>query len=102
MPKRNTESQQIAYILQDMISGSKLERGLNKVLVESVWHEVMGPPISKYTKSIKWSPPILYIYLGSTSARDIRIDHDYNYFNLSEIHQTPSAGGNEAPRIVTA
>ncbi len=70
MPKRNTESQQIASILQDMISGSKLERGLNKVLVESVWHEVMGPPISKYTKSIKWSPPILYIYLGSSVLRE--------------------------------
>ena len=25
-----------------------------------------------------------------------------SYFNLFEIHQTPSAGGNEAPRIVTA
>ena len=25
-----------------------------------------------------------------------------SYFNLFEIHQTPSAGGNEDPRIVTA
>ena len=25
-----------------------------------------------------------------------------SYFNVIEIHQTPSAGGNEAPRIVTA
>ena len=40
---------------------------------------------------------------GNTSAREIRIDSDYSYFNnLFEIHQTPSAGGNVAPRIVTA
>jgi len=70
MPKRNTESQTIASVLQNMIIGSKLENGLNKVAVESVWHEVMGPPISKYTKSIKWSAPVLYIYLSSSVLRE--------------------------------
>ncbi len=70
MPKRNTESQPIASVLQNMIIGSKLENGLNKVAVESVWHEVMGRPISKYTKSIKWSAPVLYIYLSSSVLRE--------------------------------
>ena len=62
MPKRNTESQPIASVLQNMIIGSKLENGLNKVAVESVWHEVMGPPISKYTKSMKWSTSTVYLF----------------------------------------
>jgi len=70
MPKRNTESQPISSVLQEFLTGSKLEQGLNKVHVESMWHELMGPPIAKYTKSLRWSPPVLHVYLSSSVLRE--------------------------------
>jgi hypothetical protein len=70
MPKRNTESQPISSVLQEFLTGSNLEKGLSKVTVESTWHEVMGPPITKYTKSLRWSPPVLHVYLSSSVLRE--------------------------------
>ena len=70
MPKRNTESQSISSVLQDFLTGSKLEKGLTKVTVESAWHQVMGPPITKYTKSLRWAPPTLHVYLSSSVLRE--------------------------------
>jgi hypothetical protein len=70
MPKRNTESQPISSVLQEFLTGSKLEVGLSKVNVEAMWHEVMGPPISKYTKSLRWAPPVLHVYLTSSVLRE--------------------------------
>lgn len=70
MAKRNTESQPISSVLKELITGSKLEKGLSKVSVESTWHEVMGPPITKYTKSLRWAPPVLHVYLSSSVLRE--------------------------------
>ncbi len=70
MPKRNTESQPISSVLHEFLTGSNLEKGLSKVTVESTWHEVMGPPITKYTKSLRWSPPVLHVYLSSSVLRE--------------------------------
>lgn len=70
MPKRNTESQSISSVLKEFLTGSKLEKGLTKVTVESTWHQVMGPPITKYTKSLRWAPPTLHVYLSSSVLRE--------------------------------
>lgn len=70
MAKRNTKSQPISSVLKELITGSKLEKGLSKVSVESTWHEVMGPPITKYTKSLRWAPPVLHVYLSSSVLRE--------------------------------
>ncbi len=70
MPKRNTESQPISSVLQEFLSDSKLDKGLSKVAVESMWHQVMGPPISKYTKSLRFTPPTLHVYLSSSVLRE--------------------------------
>lgn len=70
MAKRHTESQPISSVLKELITGSKLEKGLSKVSVESTWHEVMGPPITKYTKSLRWAPPVLHVYLSSSVLRE--------------------------------
>jgi len=70
MPKRNTESQPISSVLHEFLTGSKLEKGLNKVTVEATWHQVMGPPITKYTKTLRWAPPVLHVYLSSSVLRE--------------------------------
>ena len=70
MAKRNATSHTIADLLKTSIEGSKLEKGLNKVSAEEAWHQVMGPPISKYTTKVVLKGGTLVIHLSSSVLRE--------------------------------
>ena len=53
---------QIGEALRDFLNKSKLKNGLRAVQIESIWEEVMGKTISKYTDKIQIINQTLFIY----------------------------------------
>jgi len=53
---------QIGEALRDFLNKSKLKNGLRAVQIESIWEEVMGKTISRYTDKIQIINTTLFIY----------------------------------------
>lgn len=53
---------QIGDALKDFINKSKLKSGLRAVQIESVWQELMGKTISRYTDKLEIINNTLFIY----------------------------------------
>ncbi|HVX27635.1 MAG TPA: DUF721 domain-containing protein [Parafilimonas sp.] len=53
---------QIGDALKDFINKSKLKSGLRAVQIESVWQELMGKTISRYTDKLEIINHTLFIY----------------------------------------
>lgn len=68
--KRSNEYLSIGDVLKEFVETNKLEKGLDKVKVQEVWNEQMGPAIQKYTTSIKYDRNTLYIQLSSSVLRE--------------------------------
>ena len=52
----------IGDALRDFINKSKLKSGLRAVQIETVWEEIMGKTIARYTDKIQIINNALYIY----------------------------------------
>jgi hypothetical protein len=52
----------IGDALRDFLSKSKLKSGLRAVQIESVWEEIMGKTIARYTDKIQIINHTLFIY----------------------------------------
>ncbi|MFL1896883.1 DUF721 domain-containing protein [Aquimarina sp. 2-A2] len=70
MKKRGEDSFSIGDVLKDFVDSNKLQTGLDKVAVQDVWADVMGPAIVNYTRSIKLDRDTLYIELTSSVLRE--------------------------------
>jgi len=53
---------QIGEALRDFLNKSKLKSGLRSVQIESIWEEIMGKTIARYTDKIQIINNTLYIY----------------------------------------
>ncbi len=69
MAKRQNDNQHLSDVLKDFVSKNNLQKGLDKVSVQDVWAQVMGPAITGYTNSIKLERNTLYIGLNSAVLR---------------------------------
>ena len=70
MPKRQGEEQSLSSLLNQFISNSRLEKGLDEVTVRDAWHRVMGEAISRYTKGLSLKGDCLYVELSSSVLRE--------------------------------
>lgn len=70
MPKRQGEEQSLSSLLNQFISNSRLEKGLDQVSIRDAWHCVMGEAISKYTTDISVKGDCLYVDLSSSVLRE--------------------------------
>ena len=52
----------IGDALRDFVNKSKLKSGLRAVQIESIWEEVMGKAIARYTEKIQIVDRTLFIY----------------------------------------
>lgn len=68
--KRHNEYLSIGDVLKEFVESNKLEKGLDKVKVQEVWNQQMGPAIQKYTTAIKYDRNTLYIQLSSSVLRE--------------------------------
>lgn len=70
MSKRFRDNQKIGDIIKDIVTNNPLEQGINQVLIEETWNEVMGNGIKNYTTNITLKKDKLYISLSSSIVRD--------------------------------
>ena len=52
----------IGDALRDFVNKSKLKSGLRAVQIESIWEEVMGKTIARYTEKLQIVDRTLFIY----------------------------------------
>jgi len=53
---------QIGEALRDFLNKSKLKSGLRSVQIESIWEEVMGKTIARYTDKLQIINNTLFVY----------------------------------------
>jgi len=53
---------QIGEALRDFLNKGKLKNGLRAVQIESIWEEIMGKTIARYTDKIQIINTTLFIY----------------------------------------
>ena len=52
----------IGDALRDFLNKSKLKSGIRAVQIESIWEEIMGKTIARYTEKIQIIDKTLFIY----------------------------------------
>ena len=62
--KRHND-QKINEVLKEMVNSKKLKPKLHQTKIKSVWEEIMGPSISKYTQQISLRRNKLYLTIES-------------------------------------
>jgi len=70
MGKPNQELQSLGEALNAFVADNKLQKGLDKVAVKSIWEQVMGPAITKYTHTIHLDKDVLHVQLTSSVLRE--------------------------------
>lgn len=59
----------IGEALRNFLNKSRLKSGLRAVQIESIWEEVMGKTIARYTDKIQIINNTLYIYTADASLK---------------------------------
>ena len=90
MRKSQDEHQSLKDVLKDFVSENKLQKGLDKVAVQEVWVQTMGPAITKYTHALKLERDTLYVQLTSSVLRQ-----ELNYGKEKIISNLNQALGKE-------
>lgn len=70
MAKRENESHSIKELLDNLISGGKLNKGMEKIRVEESWHAIMGAGVSTYTDGVILQNKTLIVKLSSSVLRE--------------------------------
>ena len=70
MSKRHNDKQNIEDLLKSFVKENKLEKGLEKVNVETAWRDLIGNGVNSYTSNIKLHHNTLYVELSSSVLRE--------------------------------
>lgn len=70
MAKRHDDFLPIDEILKEFIKENNLTKGIQKLLVEKLWPELMGKGIANYTESVTLKNKTLVIKLKSSVLRE--------------------------------
>ncbi|HZH70832.1 MAG TPA: DUF721 domain-containing protein [Flavobacteriaceae bacterium] len=70
MAKRHNEYTAIGDVLKEFIDHNNLKKGIEKINVDEAWKNTMGPAIVKYTTTLKFEHPTLYVQLSSSVLRE--------------------------------
>jgi hypothetical protein len=69
----------IADALRDFLNKSKLKSGLRAVQIESIWEELMGKTIARYTDKIQIvNSHSLYLHIRRTPETGARVSKNEN------------------------
>ena len=69
MAKRKNEHQSLQDALQEFISTNKLDKGIEKIEVKSLWKDLMGNGVQSYTTAVELRGSTLYVSLSSSVLR---------------------------------
>jgi len=69
MTMRGDNNRPLKEWLQVFVQSPQLRDKLYQKRVESLWEELMGPMIKKYTRKIKMDKQVLILYIDSASLK---------------------------------
>ena len=90
MARRTNEHQHLSEVLKEFVTENKLEKGLDKVAIKTIWEQTMGPAIQKYTNAVRLDRNTLYIELTSSVLRE-----ELSYGKEKIIRNLNEASGKE-------
>ncbi len=70
MARRENNNLSLSDLLKTFVADNNLQKGLDKVQVQQVWEQVMGPAIMRYTQNIALKNDVLYVQLSSSVLRE--------------------------------
>jgi hypothetical protein len=66
---RRSETVKLSELIKKSIQANKLEDGIDRVRIKSLWLEVAGYHINKATTELKVSKSVLYVSMNSSILR---------------------------------
>ena len=66
---RRSETVKLSELIKKSIQANKLDDGIDKVRIKSLWREIAGYHISKATTELNISKSVLYVSLNSSILR---------------------------------
>ena len=70
MTKRENDSNSLKNLIQTFIDENNLSKGIQKIKIEQVWHQLMGKGVSSYTQSVELKNKTLIVSLSSSVLRE--------------------------------
>ena len=70
MTKRENDSISLKNLMQTFIDENNLSKGIQKIEVEQVWHQLMGKGVSSYTQTVELKKKTLIVSLSSSVLRE--------------------------------
>lgn len=69
MAKRENNENTVGEILKGILQDSRLQPGIDEVVVRDAWRSLMGNGVNTYTRNIMLKNGILYVELTSSVLR---------------------------------
>lgn len=69
MAKRENNENTVGEILKGILQDSRLQPGLDEVIVQDAWRSLMGNGVNTYTRNVVLKNGILYVELTSAVLR---------------------------------
>lgn len=66
---KNSNQSSLKEVLKEMVETYRLKNRLNQTKIQSLWANMMGAPIARYTKDLKIRRNKLYVSIESASLR---------------------------------
>ncbi|WP_299665526.1 DUF721 domain-containing protein [uncultured Polaribacter sp.] len=70
MSKRENDSFSVKDLMQLFIKENNLTKGMQKIKIEEIWNQMMGPGVATHTTSVKLQNKTLVIQLNSSVLRE--------------------------------
>jgi hypothetical protein len=68
--KRQSNENTISEVLKMFVEKNKLQTGMDKIVAEQTWKEVMGPGVMSYTQKVELHGKTLHVFLASSVLRE--------------------------------
>lgn len=69
-PNRHKDDLSLSPLIEQFKKKYKLEKKLDAVELEKIWHSELGKGISGYTKAVEFKRDTLYVWLNSSVIRE--------------------------------
>lgn len=68
--KRQSNENTISEVLKMFVEKNKLQTGMDKIVAEQTWKEVMGSGVMSYTQKVELHGKTLHVFLTSSVLRE--------------------------------
>ena len=70
MKRRESNSQSLGDVIQEIVRANRLKRGLTMVELRKEWENLLGKPVANHTTRIEVNKKVLHVHLDSSVVRE--------------------------------